>query len=85
MAMAAVPPLRLTYVLKLWPSERNAIVPVGVGLPVGPETVAVRVKVWPGAGLAELAVSNTIGVSLLAREVTVPPLAALASQLLSPA
>ena len=85
MAMVAVPLLRLTNVSKLWPLERKAIVPVGVGLPTGPETVAVRIKVWPGAGLAELEASNTVGVSLLAREMTVPPLAALPSQLVSPA
>ena len=53
-------------------------VPVGVGLPEGPATVAVRVKVWPGAGLAELEVSTTTGVSLLASEMMVPPLAAAA-------
>ena len=83
-AMAAVPLLRLTKALKLWPSKRKATVPVGVGLPEEPVAIAVRVKVWPRAGLAELEVSVTVGVNLLASEMMVPPLAALPSQLLSP-
>ena len=83
--MEAAPLLRVIKASKLWPSARKAIVPVGVGSPAGPAAVAVSVKLWPGAGLAELAVSVTVGVSLLARAMTVPPLAALPSQLPSPA
>ena len=57
---------------------------MGAGLPGGPVTAAVSVSVWLEVGLIELAVSATVGVSLLASAITVPPLAALASQLLSP-
>jgi hypothetical protein len=60
--------------LKLWPSEKNVTVPVGFGLPETPATVAVRVKFWLGAGLAELVVSATVGVSLLDSAMTVPAL-----------
>ncbi len=69
---------------KPWSSLTNATVPVGVALPGGPVTVAVRVNVCPGVGLATLEVSATVGVSLLASAITVPPLAELPSQFASP-
>ena len=85
MARVAVPLVRVAKLSKLWSSERKATVPVGVGSPEGPATVAVSVKLWPSDGLDELVRSATVGVSLLESAMTVPPLAAEPSQLLSPA
>ena len=85
MVRVAVPLLTVAAMSKLWSSERKATVPVGVADPAGPETTAVSVKLWPEAGLAELVESVTVGVTLLESAMTVPPLATLPSQLLSPA
>ena len=76
--------LTVALTSKLWSSATKTTVPVGAVFPDGPLTVAVRVNVWLGVALAALAVSATVGVILLARAITVPPLAELPSQLVSP-
>lgn len=80
-----MPMERVAVVSMLWPSEKKATVPVGVAELAGPETLAVSVKLCPGAGVAEVVLSVTVGVSLLAVAFTVPPLPLLPNQLASPA
>jgi len=69
----------------LWLSDRKATVPVGVAELEELATVTLRVKFWLGAGFAEVVVRVTTGVGLVATAITVPPLAELPLQLLSPA
>jgi hypothetical protein len=51
------------------PVTDQVAVPVGVAPPVGPLTVAVKVKVEPKNAVGELAVTATVGVTL---EIMIP-------------